>query len=130
MTRAEISKRMIPVIHSPPLVAPPSCRARLHALGEDPREVTLISEAHVQSDPTKRLVGIEYKLLRSLHPLMKQPLMRSASDRLPEGSAKMPGRQATGTGQLLQTEISRQVCPQHLLRPSLLPGCQTSLAVF
>jgi len=106
MTRAEI-----PLRRSPPLIAPPSRRAGFDASCENPREMALIGKAGVQGDLAQRIVGIENELLRPLHALMKQPLMRSTSDRLLESPAKMTGRQATGTGQLRETEIARQVRP-------------------
>jgi hypothetical protein len=115
---------------SPPLLAPPSRRARFDALGESPREMALINETRVQRDLAQRLIGIENELLRPLNAFVKQPLMWRATDCLLECSAKMAGRQATGTRQLPQTEIARQVCAQHFLCPPLLPGRQASPTVF
>src|SRR5580692_722645 len=68
-------------------------------------------------------------MLRTLNALTKQPLMRSAPNRLLECSTEMPRRQAACARQFWQTEIARQICTQHLLCPPLLPGRQAPPSV-
>jgi hypothetical protein len=88
--------------------------------------MALICKTTVQGNGAQRSRRCLQELLRLLHPLVLQPLIRCHAGRLTKRSREVPDRKVTGASEGVQREAPANVGIEELFGLTLLPRCETA----